>query len=300
MKKILTILAAVTLFASCDESKETIDSLSFPADAFITFTKIAETVSENTANPISIEVVYANSSSETADVSLDFTVSSDNGVAGTDFIIINDKSSFNFSPSDGKYSDTVQIMPVDNDVLGNENISLTITLGNSTYSIGYPGPDGLGKSIALTILDDDCAKEDSLKIYEGDWLGTDSCGDYTDVPVQLTLPCGTGITIKGLGHPWLQDPGYWGETVIFEYDVFITIDAAAGTVEIPEQTYVTTDYNGDVSDYSIVGEGTIDTSGAKPVMTISYDMNHASYGSMANDYGGSSCPSLFEAVITLQ
>jgi hypothetical protein len=300
MKKIFTIVAAMALFIACDESKETIDSLSFPSDAFISFSEATASLGEESETPLTITVLYANTSSATEDVSIDFTVASDNGTIGTDYTVVDNKSSFTFSPSNGLYTDTVQIKALDNVVLGEENIIVTITLGTSTYSTGYPGPDSLGETVIVTILDNDCAKEEALRPYQGDWLGTDSCGDYTDVPVALSLPCGTGITIKGLGHPWLEDPGYWGEMVIFEYDVLINIDEAAGTVTIPEQVYVTTDYQGDISDYSILGSGTIDTSGAKPVITISYDMKHPSYGSMANDYAGTTCTGLFGAVITLQ
>lgn len=300
MKKIFTIVAAITLFMSCDESRETVDSLSFPSDAFISFSETTASVGEESDAPLTITVLYANTSSATEDVTIDFTVASNNGTIGTDYTVVDNKSSFTFSPSNGIYSDNVQIMPLDNILLGEENIIVTLTLGTSTYSTGYPGPDRLGETITVTILDDDCGKEEALRPYEGDWLGTDSCGDYTDVPVTLTLPCGTGITIKGLGHPWLENPGYWGELVVFEYDVLITIDEAAGTVTIPEQVYVTTLYDGEESDYSILGSGTIDTTGAKPVITISYDMKHPEYGSMANDYAGTSCAGLFGAVITLQ
>lgn len=298
MKKIFTIIAAITLFISCDESKETVDSLSFPSDAFITFAKVTDGVAENTTDPITIEVVYANSSSETADVSIDFTVSSDNGVAGTDFTVVNGKSSFSFSPAAGKYTDNVQIMPVDNGVLGTENIVITLTLGNSTYTTGYPGPNNLGKSTTITIMDDDCAREEALGIYAGTYLGTDSCGDFTGVEVEIALPCGTGITIRNVGYAWLTSP-YWSETIVAEYDVKINIDAAAGTVDIPEQKYVRTDYLGNEADYTLVGSGTIDTSGPKPVISISYDMNSVN-GSSALDYAGSSCAGLFEATFTLQ
>jgi len=300
MKKIFTIFAAITLFMSCDEDRETIDSLSYPADAFITFNETTAFVGEESITPLIIKVLYANTSSANEDITIDFTVASNNGTLGNDYTILDNKSSFTFSPSNGIYTDNVQIMPLDNLVLGEENIVITLTLGSSTYSNGYPGPDSLGETITVTILDDDCAKEEALRPYQGDWLGSDSCGDYTGVPVTLTLPCGTGITIKGLGHPWLEDPGYWDELVVFEYDVLITIDEAAGTVTIPEQVYVTTLFDGEESDYSILGSGTIDTSGAQPVITISYDMNHPQYGSMVNDYAGTSCAGLFGAVITLQ
>jgi hypothetical protein len=300
MKKIFTIFAAITLFMSCDEDRETIDSLSYPADAFITFNETTAFVGEESITPLIIKVLYANTSSANEDITIDFTVASNNGTLGNDYTILDNKSSFTFSPSNGIYTDNVQIMPLDNLVLGEENIVITLTLGSSTYSNGYPGPDSLGETITVTILDDDCAKEEALRPYQGDWLGSDSCGDYTGVPVTLTLPCGTGITIKGLGHPWLEDSGYWDELVVFEYDVLITIDEAAGTVTIPEQVYVTTLFDGEESDYSILGSGTIDTSGAQPVITISYDMKHPQYGSMANDYAGTSCAGLFGAVITLQ
>jgi hypothetical protein len=300
MKKIFTIFAAITLFMSCDEDRETIDSLSYPADAFITFNETTAFVGEESITPLIIKVLYANTSSANEDITIDFTVASNNGTLGNDYTILDNKSSFTFSPSNGIYTDNVQIMPLDNLVLGEENIVITLTLGSSTYSNGYPGPDSLGETITVTILDDDCAKEEALRPYQGDWLGSDSCGDYTGVPVTLTLPCGTGITIKGLGHPWLEDPGYWDELVVFEYDVLITIDEAAGTVTIPEQVYVTTLFDGEESDYSILGSGTIDTSGAQPVITISYDMKHPQYGSMANDFAGTSCAGLFGAVITLQ
>ena len=303
MKKIFNFLSISLIlclgFVSCDEEETTFKALSYPTDAFITFNSIASSVDENATTPLKIEVTYSNTSAATEDVTIDFTVNSDNGVNGTDFSVVNNKSSFTFSPSAGKYTDVVEIMPVDNGVLGSENIVVTLTLGSTTLSTGYPGPSGLGKSIVVTIMDDDCAKEDALGIYAGDWKGTDSCGDYTDIPVTLALPCGTGITIKGIGYSWLKDASYWNEIIIAEHDVKITIDAAAGTVDIPEQKYVTTDYNGAIEDYTLVGSGTIDTSGAKPVMTISYDMNSVN-GSSALDYAGSSCSGLFEAVITLQ
>lgn len=297
--KLLSISLILCLgLAGCDEDTTTFNELDYPADAFVSLESTSVSVLESSGG--TIDIVMNLSTSTTAAMAtattVGFTIASDNAREGIDYTVVNNKSSFDLGV--GVFSDTLQIIPIDNVVEDGDKV-ITIILNNAPVNLGFPGPDGLGKTTVLTILDDDCAKEYDLGIYEGDWLGTDSCGDYTNVPAQLTLPCGTGITIKGLGHPWLED-SYWNEIVIFEYDVFINIDATAGTVEIPEQTYVTTDFNGDISDYSIVGTGTIDTSGAKPVITISYDMTHASYGSMANDYAGSSCTGLFEAVITLQ
>ncbi|MGJ8743614.1 hypothetical protein [Polaribacter sp.] len=300
MKKILTIITAIVLFMSCDENKETIDSLSFPDDAFITFSGSTASVGEASTAPVTLTVLYANSSASQEDVTIDFTTSSTNGTEGTDYTIVNNKSSFTFSPANGVYSDTVQIMPIDNVTLGTENVVITFTLGSSTYTTGYPGPDGIGKSVEVTILDDDCAKEEALRPYQGTWTGDDNCGGYTGITITTELPCGTGLWIRGVGYSWLQDPTYWDEIIIEEHPVFISIDATAGTVSISSQLYVTTTWNGNVQPtYNLVGAGTIDTSGAKPVIHLEYDLvQPAGSGSMVAT-GGTTCGSAFVTDFTL-
>lgn len=297
MKKIfklfILVIAVALGFTSCDEDEVTYEALSFPEDQYIAFTTTAVAVDESTTAPIVVTAQYVHADSS-ADASVGFTISSPTAVEGVDYIVVDGQTSFSFPA--GVYTDTVTIMAIDNAVLEDDKV-LTITLGEADVRTGAPGPDSLGKTMTITLLEDDCSREEALRPYEGTYSGTDNCGAYAS-QVRLVLPCGTGITIKGLGYPWLES-SYWGETVITEYDAFITIDAVAGTVDIPNQLYVATDYQGFVSDYFIEGSGTIDTSGPSPVLHIEYDMTHPDYGSMAFDYANSTCANLFVADITL-
>ncbi|MEZ4793077.1 MAG: Calx-beta domain-containing protein [Gelidibacter sp.] len=297
MKKIFKLLIIVSIvtfgFTSCDEDKVTYDALSFPEDQYIAFTATSVSANESTTSPIVITAQYVHADTS-ADANVGFTISSPTAVEGVDYIVMDGQSSFSFPA--GVFTDTVTIMPIDNDVLEGDKV-LTITLGETSVRTGAPGPDSLGKTINVTILEDDCARDEALRPFEGTYSGTDNCGAYAS-QMRLELPCGTGITVKGLGYPWLESP-YWAETVVTEYDAFITIDEVAGTVDIPNQKYVATDYNGYVSDYFIVGSGTVTVSGSNVTMHIEYDITHPEYGSMSYDYANSTCPDLFQADVTL-
>ena len=297
MKNMFKLFLIVSVLAvgliSCDEDEVTYDALSFPEDQYIAFTARSISVDEGSNSPIVITAQYVHADSS-AEANVGFTITSPTAVEGEDYIIMDGQTSFSFPA--GVYTDTVTIIPLDDDVLEEDKI-ITITLADANVRTGAPGPDSLGKSITVTLLEDDCAREEALRPFEGTYSGTDNCGAYAS-QVSLELPCGTGITIKGLGYPWLESP-YWAETVIDEYDTFINIDLTAGTIDIPNQVYVSTDYNGYVSDYFIVGSGTITVNGTNVTMHIEYDMTHPEYGSMAFDYANSTCPNLFVADITL-
>jgi hypothetical protein len=74
-----------------------------------------------------------------------------------------------------------------------------------------------------------------------------------------------------LGGGWMLD--WWGEVIVEGGTLKYTVDGS-GKVTIPLQYYCTTTYNGAVQpDYSIQGSGTLDESGAYPVMTLHYDFN---------------------------
>jgi hypothetical protein len=289
---IITVMAFIAI--SCNEDDTTFKPLNYPADAFVTFDGAEINVVESNSSEIVVTVALA-TINQTDNVTVDFTISSTDAILGTHYEVVGNKTQF--SIASGSYSDDIRIKLIDNpDFEDNKTITITLT-GNSTgATVGYPGPDSNGTTYNITIIDDDCLKEESLRPYQGTWSGDDNCGDDAS-EVRLELACLQGITIKGLGYPWLEG-SYWGETVTQEYDTFITIDAVAGTITIPKQKYVETDYNGTLVDYFLEGSGTIDISGAKPVMHIVYDMTSTN-GSSALDYGGSSCATLFEADITL-
>lgn len=98
-----------------------------------------------------------------------------------------------------------------------------------------------------------------------EWFGTDA--GYES---QVTTIAGCDLLIFGLNHGWMED--FWGEEVIAENNVSYTIDEKVGTVEILEQNYITTLYNGSEYPYTIKGSGTIDNSGEFTTMTITYEV----------------------------
>ncbi|AOW21787.1 hypothetical protein LPB138_14350 [Urechidicola croceus] len=287
---------------SCDEDKTTYDALEYPSDAFISLSGTTTSVPESSTTPIEIVATYSNSLADfTSDVSVDFTISSDIAIEGTHYTVVDGKSSFNFPV--GVFTDKIEIIPIDNITEDGDKV-LAITLENSTVNLGFPGPDSLGKTLEIILADDDCAKNEDLRPYEGSWTGDDNCGGYTGVTLNTYLPCledGAGLTFTGLGYNWLQDPSYWAETITAEYPTFMTVDLDAGTVEIAEQAFVTTLYDGDYTEYNIFGSGTIDTSGSSPVITIQYDMTNVQnpqWGPMSQT-GGTPCSGVFEATFTL-
>ena len=295
-KNILYIAVIAILAISCDENETTYDALNYPKDSFIAFENSTLSVPEGLSTVIDIPITFA-TTNQNSSVTVNYSIQSEDMILGTHYEIVDDKTAFTISS--GSYTDKIQIKLIDNaEKEEDKQLTITLTDNNSGAILGYPGPDSLNTIFTLDVFDDDCEREEALRPLAGTWSGTDSCGDY-DIEALTELPCGTGIVIKGIGHSWLEDPNYWGEVVEVEFDVYIEIDEVAGTVNIPEQKYVTTSYNGSLSDYTLVGSGTIDTSGAKPIMHITYDMKHPEYGSMALDYAGSSCGGLFETDLTL-
>jgi len=125
----------------------------------------------------------------------------------------------------------------------------------------------------------------------GYWSGTDS--DYDS---QVKIDC--DMFISGLNYGWMVE--VWGEEIIKQEDVVFTIDEGAGTVEILEQPYITTLYDGDEYPYTIKGTGTYSTTGDTHTMTINYQLFQDGWdvGGWAGANGYLSTPN-FVATITL-
>ncbi len=121
------------------------------------------------------------------------------------------------------------------------------------------------------------------------WQGTDA--DYPSQVVTLT-----GNLMSNLGAGWMLD--WWGEIIISGGTMVYQVDVT-GNITIPNQYYCTTTYNGAVqTDYYIEGTGTLNVSGAFPVMTIQYDFiqGGSSIATTSMDYGW--LTPYFEAIIT--
>ncbi|MEE9408751.1 MAG: hypothetical protein V3V28_11830 [Polaribacter sp.] len=246
MKKIFTLITAIALFVSCDESKETVDSLSFPSDAFVSLASSSVSVLES--NPGAIDVVLNLSTSAeaaTTATSVGFTIASDNAVEGVHYTLVNGKSSFELAP--GVFQDALQIIPIDNSLEDGDKV-ITITLSSAPVGLGFPGPDGNGKVMTLTLQDDDCA-------FSLAGLGAAAWGGMDNVPAGEAGPNdtmvetsfdGTDLLMEGLSYAWITDTGYWDEVVTVSHKVKVTVDLVTGAVNIPLQPSCTTTWNGAV------------------------------------------------------
>jgi hypothetical protein len=127
------------------------------------------------------------------------------------------------------------------------------------------------------------------------WYGTDTEFGY---PSQVRTLAGCDLLIGGLNHGWIFD--FWGEEIVDSVDVVYTIDVD-GIINIPEQDYFTTLYNGLEYLYQIVGTGTLDESGLFPVMHIEYEIILDGFypGQWSFDNGYMSTP-YFVADLTLE
>lgn len=125
----------------------------------------------------------------------------------------------------------------------------------------------------------------------GTWHGTD---DGFVSHIVTTIADGK-LLIDKVGLEWMFTD--WGEVVITTTPAEVVFNSCSGTLNIPEQLFMTTTYKGDPQPaYSIVGTGTFDLSGTFPVMTLTYDfIQEDGAGSIAKQLGLAN----FTAVLTL-
>jgi hypothetical protein len=102
--------------------------------------------------------------------------------------------------------------------------------------------------------------------FVGTWTGTDGQGDYTYPATITNTLSGTQILVDGLNVGFMGD--FWAETIISGGTCLMTINPD-GTLTIAEQYFCDTDYS---SGYRIKGSGLWDNCGAKPKLTINYDV----------------------------
>ncbi|WP_163323112.1 hypothetical protein [Draconibacterium mangrovi] len=134
----------------------------------------------------------------------------------------------------------------------------------------------------------------------GSWQGTDAVTDgYTEGLSQVvTAVDGGKLMITGLGVDWMTN--FWGEEIIDGGTVELIVNED-GTVEIEEQYYITTVYDGEEQDpYTIRGSGSWDNCGGYPSLIIEYEMNNfdTDWGAWTYENGYSTDP-IFTATLTL-
>ncbi len=156
---------------------------------------------------------------------------------------------------------------------GNESFTSLITgLSPATvyyvkaYATNYAGI-GYGDELQFTTNEGGGIDE-----LVGAWQGIDAETVYTpgELSQVVTAINNNQLEVIGLGFGWLLN--FWGEEVIDSNYVVIDINLNDGTLNIPEQDYLTTLYGEVEYSYTIYGSGSFDF-GTYPTMTIEYELN---------------------------
>ena len=133
--------------------------------------------------------------------------------------------------------------------------------------------EGETATVNLTIEDDGLACPWSLQeIGDATWTGTNVPNNGNNTASVITTAYdGVQLTMHGLGHSWIEDPGYWDEVITNSASVVFTVNDITGAVTIEEQFTATSTWNGAVQpDYYVYSGGSFDTCGK--ILTLNYDL----------------------------
>ena len=158
------------------------------------------------------------------------------------------------------------VMTID---VGEHNAPTGTTLNYGMYRIEY----------CYTVLEE----------LVGSWSGTDAW----DYPTEVTTWMEDGkLMINGIGFGWFQD--WWGEVIVTNTPLVMTVNQVTGTFTIEEQPYLTSTWNGDPQPaYGLSGSGKIDA--CNKVITLDYIFHQG-----GGTFDGTSWGPKFKEVITLQ
>lgn len=147
---IVAILLAVLVFTGCEKDKP---DYTYGGPWFISFAYDADEISEGSEESLKIEVLLASPVQE-GTVTVDFTVTSENAVEGTDFEVLNANKQIVFQAGEG--SAFIEIRAINNSTPeDNKELTITLTDNSAGFVLGLPGPDENNKSFKVKILDDD-------------------------------------------------------------------------------------------------------------------------------------------------
>ena len=264
--KTLSVSFMMLLVLSCNEKDMEYTNIDFNSTNFVVFSAAERSVNELVATPIAINASYA--SSNASALSVPFTITSDNAVEGVDYMIVDNKTSFDFTSD--SLEDTIEFMPIDN-LIADGDKTLTITLNSGSVSVGYPGPDGNNASIVVTIVDNDCAYT-LEELAAASWSGTDNSGTEGPNASQITMSYdGTTFLMEGIAYGWLENPAFWDEIVVISTPVVADIDTLTGDITIALQDLCETTWVGAPQPaYSIEATGSYDS--CNETMTLNWDL----------------------------
>ncbi len=231
--KLLTLSLLFGVITSCEEKNNVYEGQSF-AMYEKTYYSATESSGEIIEVPVFLNIANGKHDSK---VTVAYTITSDTGVEGVNYVIIDDKSEFSFEP--GVYKDAIKVQIIDNtDEDGDKVLDIAITTSsNTSINIGTPGPTPTLKNTTLVIIDDDCA----LKINEFvgtpagvEWWGWSpilqvGSGPYSN-GINFTLVDTPDNIEDKLGHYMAENFGNsgmvaeWGETTTTTYPIKMVLD----------------------------------------------------------------------------
>ena len=267
---IILSLSLLVFIFSCSEKDMEYSNVDFDSETFVAFTNEQLSVNELVNNPIEVEALYAASRSSAMNISVPFTISGD-AVEGVDYTIVDNKSSYNFSPD--QLSDSIFIMPIDNSESDGDK-EIVITLNSNGVYLGYPGPDNNNKTITMTIVDDDCPYT-LEELGAASWSGSDNAGgsegpNDSQITTSYDVSSST-FTMEGIAYGWLTNTNYWDEVVVDSYPVVVDFNTTTGELTIATQPLCNTTWVGAPQPaYSIQATGTYES--CSETMTINWDL----------------------------
>jgi len=221
---VLSILG-LSLLTSCDE-----DTVVYNGSDFVMFNQASTSSLSFTESAGTIQIPVNLSTPQSTDVTVNFTITSETAVAGTDYTVVTPTLVI---PA-GQTVGNIQIALTDDDVFNFSKV-LTLKLTGSSLSnvsVGLAGQAGSYEK-NLVIANDDCPTQSSL------WFGAVTVNESGAAPKQATATgnedgdCDVLVITGDLGDFGIA-------TASFEF--FFTPDfegATTGTVNVPESLYCT-------------------------------------------------------------
>jgi hypothetical protein len=225
MKKTLYILGCLLVFASCEYDNSEL----LLKNEFLAFANATANVAEGNGtvgNTVKLTITRA-----TSDISTDLVVNF--SVTSAKFATTNADASNTFTiTGEGGTSSTVTIPKnkTTADILlttkgntaleTNRLIDVTLSSASGSLNLGFPGPAGNGKTITVTIADDDCTPD------IGQLLGAFDC----DEPGYGIYTC----NFSQISCTTIQNDNFWDDGGV---KINYTLNPTAGTVSISEQTF---------------------------------------------------------------
>lgn len=232
---VLTLLLVVS---GCFEEREPLNK------TWVAFDDATVEELESSTDPVEVSISYSGPLKST-DIAVSYTISSPDGaVEGDDYILPTTSGSVVIPAGEATVSFTAIEELIDNVVSdGARTVLLTLQSADG-LTLGFPGPDGLKKSIAIVIKDDDCpfdlstlAGEYDVEIVSEAAFGNPAGSWFTTTTISV-----------GSDPNTLKDINFWD----FGSPGIITVDPTTHSTTIVGAQFLYTNASG-LARYAIQG-----------------------------------------------